>query len=279
MKIVHISDIHINADPVAGSDTVTAFRQCLAHVEKHHGAADLVVISGDLTHHGRLESYRKLHELLASSPLRPVLMLGNHDHRETFLSVFPDTQRDENGYVQAVRDVGGHRAIFLDTNLVANHSGRLGPRRMAWLADRLADARRDGLPVLLFLHHHPVAIGVLATDIIGLVQKKAFAEMLRENRDIVRHVFFGHCHMSLSGSIEGVPFSAPRSTSHPGWPEFEGRLAYGHGPIEPSYNLVLIDGGTVVVHTIEYRLEDRIVWEPLTGGPADSVTVPPGSRG
>jgi Icc protein len=276
MKLVHISDIHINADPVAGTDSVAEFAACLAHVEKRHGNADAVVISGDLTHHGQRHSYLRLSEMLAASPLKPFLMLGNHDHRDTFREIFPQAETDENGYVQYVRDIAGHRLVFLDTNLVSNHSGRLGPRRQAWLDARLDEAARDSLPVLLFMHHNPVTIGVLATDIIGLVQKKEFAAILRKHRDTVRHVFFGHCHMSLSGSIEGVPFSAPRSTSHPGWPEFEGRLAYGHGPIEPSYNVALIDRSSVVVHTIDYRLDDRIDWEPLTGGDAGTVTVPPG---
>jgi Icc protein len=276
MKLVHISDIHINADPVAGTDSVAEFAACLAHVEKRHGNADAVVISGDLTHHGQRHSYVRLREMLAASPLQPFLMLGNHDHRDTFREIFPQVETDESGYVQYVRDIAGHRLVFLDTNLVSNHSGRLGPRRQAWLDARLEEAARDSLQVLLFMHHNPVTIGVLATDIIGLVQKKEFAAILRKHRDTVRHVFFGHCHMSLSGSIEGVPFSAPRSTSHPGWPEFEGRLAYGHGPIEPSYNVALIDRNSVVVHTIDYRLDDRIVWEPLTGGDAGTVTVPPG---
>lgn len=275
MKLVHISDIHINAEPIGGTDSVAAFAACLAHVEKRHADADLVVISGDLTHHGRRENYEKLREMLEASVLDPVLMIGNHDHRETFKQVFPDAPVDDDGHIQQALEVDGHLAVFLDTNLAGNHSGRLGPRRLAWLSARLDEAERERMPVLLFMHHHPVQIGVLATDILALVQKKEFATIVRRYRDTIRHIFFGHCHMTLSGSIEGVAFSAPRSTSHPGWPEFEGRLAYGHGPIEPSYNLVLIDGSSVVVHTIDYRLDDLIEWEPLTGGAAGSVTVPP----
>ncbi|MDP3895839.1 MAG: phosphodiesterase [Mesorhizobium sp.] len=277
MKLVHISDIHINADPIGGADTIAAFAACLAHVEKRHGDADAVVITGDLTHHGQRHSYVRLREMLDAWPTKPFLMIGNHDHRDTFREIFPEVEADVNGYIQYVRDVAGHRLVFLDTNLVGNHSGRLGPRRQAWLAARLSEAARDGLPVLLFLHHNPLPIGVLATDILALVQRKEFAAILRAHRDTVRHIFFGHCHMSLSGSLEGIPFSAPRSTSHPGWPEFEGRLAYGHGSIEPSYNLALIDNDNIVVHTIEYRLDDRIEWEPLTGGGTGSVTVPPGA--
>ncbi len=276
MKIVHISDIHLNVDPVVGADTAAAFAACLSHVEKRHADAELVVISGDLSHHGRREADETLRGMLDASPLDPVLMIGNHDHRETFLEVFPGTPVDGDGHVQQVREAGGHRLIFLDTNVPGNHSGRLCPRRQAWLSAQLDEAERAQMPALIFMHHHPVQIGVLATDIIALVQKKEFCAIVRRYRDTIRHIFFGHCHMSLSGSIEGVPFSAPRSTSHPGWPEFEGRLAYGHGPIEPSYNLVLIDASSVVVHTIEYRLDEKIEWEPLTGGEAGSVTVPPG---
>lgn len=276
MKLVHISDIHINADPVAGADTVANFAACMAHVSKRHADADAVIISGDLTHHGQRRSYDKLRDMLAGWDMRPLLMIGNHDHRRTFLDVFPETETDGDGHVQYIRDVAGHRLVVLDTNLEGNHSGRLGPRRQAWLTARLAEAKADGVPVLLFMHHNPVQIGVLATDILALVQKREFAAILAAHPGVVRHVFFGHCHMNISGSIGGVPFSAAGSTSHPGWPEFEGRLAYGHGPIEPSYDVALIDAGSVVVHTIQFRLDDRIEWEPLTGSEGGSVTVPPG---
>ena len=278
MKIVQISDIHINADPIAGADSVAAFEACMAHVEKRHGNADVVVISGDLTHHGQRHSYEKLRLMLDAWAIKPLLMIGNHDHRDTFREIFPETETDEHGHIQYVRDIGGHRLIFLDTNIVANHTGRLGPRRQAWLTAQLERAAADKLPALIFMHHNPVNSGVLAVDILGLVQKREFSAILRAHRDTVRHIFFGHCHMQLSGSIEGVPFSAANSISHPSWPHFDGRLAYGHGPIEPSYNVALVDKSSIVVHTIEFRLEDQIEWEPLTGGDAGTVTVPPGAR-
>ena len=64
MKLIHISDIHINPEPVCGLDPVENFRRCLAHVEVNHADADRVVITGDLTHHGREESYRLLAAML-----------------------------------------------------------------------------------------------------------------------------------------------------------------------------------------------------------------------
>jgi hypothetical protein len=42
MKIVHISDIHINAEPILGLDPVESFRECQAHVEEYQTDADKV---------------------------------------------------------------------------------------------------------------------------------------------------------------------------------------------------------------------------------------------
>ena len=68
MKLVHLSDIHINADPIAGSDTVAEFAAALAHIQKRHADADAVVISGDLTHHGQHDSYVRLRAMLDELP-------------------------------------------------------------------------------------------------------------------------------------------------------------------------------------------------------------------
>jgi hypothetical protein len=35
MKLVHISDIHINAEPILGHDSIANFKACLAYVEAH----------------------------------------------------------------------------------------------------------------------------------------------------------------------------------------------------------------------------------------------------
>ena len=66
MKLVHISDIHIHPQPILGYDPIANFQGCMDHVSTHNDDADLVIISGDLTHHGQPDSYAKLAEMLAS---------------------------------------------------------------------------------------------------------------------------------------------------------------------------------------------------------------------
>jgi 3',5'-cyclic AMP phosphodiesterase CpdA len=260
MKLVHLSDVHIHGEPVGGSDPVERFRSCLSHVEKHFPDADAIVVTGDLTHDGQTASYERLDELLAGTSLKLHLLLGNHDHRGRFRAIFRDHPADENGFIQYVADAGGHRLIMLDTCEPGTHAGHLCEKRLDWLSARLQEARRDAMPVLLFMHHNPVEVGVWAADVLNLIDETAIREIRRRNRDVVRHVFFGHTHYSLSGALEGIPFSAPRSTNHPVWPEIGDRRRAGFGPIAPNYNVALIRDGSLVVHTIDFMLEDEISW-------------------
>ncbi len=275
MKLIHISDIHIHDEPILGQDPVENFRACLAHVREHHGDADHVVITGDLTHHGRRGSYAKLRRMLDGLDPAPRLMIGNHDDRATFRSVFPEVPVNPDGYVQYVEDTPAGRFVYLDTMAPGTHAGHYGPDRQDWLRVTLAAARADGQPAFIFMHHHPCPVGSRSADMIGLVEGPAFRALLSEYRDTVRNVFFGHCHFTLSGSVCGIAMSAPRSTNHPNAPDLHNRNAVGFGPLAPTYNICLLETDSVVVHSIDFRLEPLLEWVPLEAdGWIDEKTVP-----
>jgi 3',5'-cyclic AMP phosphodiesterase CpdA len=260
VKLIHITDIHIQDDKILGQAPIANFTACLAHVETHHRDADRVVITGDLTHHGFRHSYAQLREIVMASPLEPRLLLGNHDDRATFRAVFPEAPIDPAGFVQYVEDTPAGRFLYLDTLEPGTHAGRYCDDRQLWLAQELERARADGRPVYLFMHHHPCPIGAPASDMIGLLDGAPVRALLSGYRDIVRHIFFGHCHSTLSGSVCGIPMSAPRSTNHPNAQDLGGRAAIGIGPLAPTYNVVLIGEESVVVHTIDFLAEAELDW-------------------
>jgi 3',5'-cyclic AMP phosphodiesterase CpdA len=263
VKLIHISDIHIHDQEILGSDPIANFKACLAHVESEHRDADRVVITGDLTHHGRRASYETLREILAGSALSPRLLIGNHDDRETFRAVFPEVPVDANGYVQYSEDTVAGRFLYMDTVAPGTHAGRYGPDRQAWLSGELARARSDRRPVYVFMHHHPCPVGTRSADMIGLIEGPSVRRLLAAYRDIVRHVFFGHCHFSLSGSFAGIPMSAPRSTNHPNAPDLVDRGAVAFGPLAANYNVVLIEDDSTVVHTVDFLVEPDLQWIAL----------------
>ena len=255
MKLIHITDIHLSHEgtEVLGSDPGRNLAQCLAHVSANHADAALCVVTGDLAHWGERAAYDHLRARLDGFPLPVRLMIGNHDDRATFLDAFPESPVDPNGYVQWSEETGAGRFLYLDTVEPLTHAGHYGPDRQAWLRAELAAAGET--PCYLFMHHNPMPIGIAAPDAIGLTDTGPFRQILREHAGIVRHVFFGHCHMPMSGTIEGIPFASLRGTNHHSWQDFSGGAKLKQADLTPLYNVVLIDGATCVVHSIDYSYD------------------------
>ena len=57
MKIVHLSDTHINTKILYNIDAQDRFRLALNHIKNNHSDADHFMITGDLTNFGDNESY------------------------------------------------------------------------------------------------------------------------------------------------------------------------------------------------------------------------------
>lgn len=260
MKLIHISDIHIHDQKILGHDSVANFKACMSHVDDCNGGADLVVISGDLTHHGKPSSYALLRNMLDGWSFCPLLMMGNHDNRQNFHAAFPDTPTDDHGFVQYAHDTDLGRFLLLDTAQAGTHAGRYCDNRQHWLRKHLDEAVQKNLPVYLVMHHNPVEVGIANADDIGLMDGPEFREILVQYRAAIRHIFFGHCHYVLSGSVCGIPFSAPRGTSHPCAPDFSGIDRMGYGDLSPTYNVCLLTEHSTVVHSIDFLKEDSLVW-------------------
>ncbi|WP_422370629.1 metallophosphoesterase [Hoeflea sp.] len=269
MKLVHISDIHLNPHPILGLDPIANFRSCLAYVEQHDTDAGKIVITGDLTHFGTRESYRELEDILAESKLQgqlaPRLLIGNHDDREMFASVFGESPRDENGFVQWTEDTPAGLFVYLDTVDQGRHGGRYCEERMEWLGRVLDGVREKGRRAYLFMHHNPVRVHVANADIIGIINEREFQAFLHSYNDVIAHMFFGHCHYTLSGAFRGIPYSAPRSTNHACWPDFSGQInRMGHGDLSPNYNVCFLNEDSTVVHTIDFLDAGKVQWEVET---------------
>ncbi|MDP2122458.1 MAG: metallophosphoesterase [Hoeflea sp.] len=265
MKLVHISDIHINPEPILGLDPIANFKKCLAYVEAHDHDADRVVITGDLTHYGQEESYRELARILAGSSLKeklaPRLMIGNHDNRETFASVFTHTNRDDAGFIQWTEVTPAGLFVYMDTVDAGRHGGLYCESRMAWLTQVLKGARAAAQRAYLFMHHNPVRVHVANADVIGIFNERELQTLLREYNDTVAHLFFGHCHYTLSGAVAGIPYSAPRSTNHTCWPDFTGQInRMGYGDLAPSYNVCFLGEDNTVVHSIDFLDAGKVKW-------------------
>ena len=214
MRIALFTDLHYRQElPSEAIDPDDSLAAGLAHAVKH-GNPDHIVFCGDVTHVGDERSYLQLKERLATLATPYTLLIGNHDRREVFQKFFPDTARDNNGFVQSVMDVEGHRLIFLDTlnappyDYPRYHMGHLCEARLNWLSDQLAGA--GDRACIIFMHHPPHDTGIVAMDALKLTNGEQFYERILPYNN-VKHIICGHVHRTISGSYKGIPFSTFKS--------------------------------------------------------------------
>jgi 3',5'-cyclic-AMP phosphodiesterase len=215
MKIIQLTDTHLMPSGVVvnGVDPEKQLRAAADDILEKHADADLMVITGDLCNYGDLEAYEMLRDILAPMPFEVRLMLGNHDDRRNFKTVFPHHPSDESGYIQSYMDTDFGRLLFLDSHEHGMIGGMYGEDRLAWLDAALAGA--GDLPVTVFIHHPPIETGLAHFEKIGMHDDGAIMLRLGRHSAGVRHIVFGHIHVPLSGtSAEGVAFSSGQACAH-----------------------------------------------------------------
>ncbi len=254
MKIIHITDTHIvpEGETIFGLDPAERLGAVIDDVRARHADADLVVISGDLADRGDDVSYKRFGSLLEHLPMPVRLMIGNHDSRANFAACFPDTTVDEAGFVQSVFDLpdGGGRLLFLDTNEPGWSGGRYCDQRLAWLTARLEEA--DERPAYVFMHHPPFSLGVPHFEKIILAEPERLLQVLESHKGGVRHLFFGHVHIPVSGvSSAGIPFTAGRGCNHQIVLDLiEADCTWAGGG--PNYNIIVIRPEAMFVHAFDF---------------------------
>ncbi|WP_349963100.1 phosphodiesterase [Rhizobium sp. ZPR3] len=201
MIIAHLSDLHIRkADrglAFGRIDTTALAEKAIEKIEGLRPRPDIVVITGDLTDCGRLEEYQHLRAMLDRLSMPVHLVLGNHDVRANFLSVFPEKQSKikDFAFVQECGEYENLRVIGLDTLVAGEGHGELCAPRLQWLRERLSE--RPDTPTIILTHHAPFKIGSEFYDTVRLTAgSDALKEIVEANKQIVRFLC-GHHHRAI----------------------------------------------------------------------------------
>lgn len=252
MKIIHISDIHLTipGEEMGGLDPHARFARALADITRNHPDADRVVVTGDLAHWGEKPAYEALKTALADLTIPVRLMIGNHDDRATFLSVFSDHPTDTQGFINHAETLHGVRMIYLDSVGHKTHAGHFCAARCDWLEAELARAER----ARIFLHHNPMPLGLPATDKIALVpeDRPRFEALLRTYGARIDYIHFGHVHAPIHGRFAGVPFASVPSTGNQSLPDLAETELLKGAPMDPAYFVLMINGDDTTIHQIPF---------------------------
>lgn len=212
MLVAQITDVHLGFDP-DNPDEYNRQRldRTLATLKALTPRPDLLLVTGDIADNGEDKvSYTRFRDAIAGLPFPVRPAMGNHDSRDAFLEIFPDTQVAD-GYIQYAIEDFPVRILVLDTLETGRHGGGYDAVRAAWLEARLAEA--PGRPTLLVLHHPPIETG------LSWMTENPEAEWVLRLRPIVEAhpnilaMITGHLHRPLVTRWAGTMLAVCPSTA------------------------------------------------------------------
>jgi 3',5'-cyclic AMP phosphodiesterase CpdA len=175
----------------------------MAYLDRLAGPIDAVVVTGDLTDHGRPDEYAHLRTILPTR--HPVLTVpGNHDtraaYREVLLGDVPAA-----GPVNRVAYAGGAAFLLVDSTVPGEGRGELAGETVDWLAATLDQTA--GRPAFVCVHHPPVVLHSPYVDEIRLFGAERLAAAIQRHPDVVA-VLCGHAHTGAATTFAGRPLLA-----------------------------------------------------------------------
>ncbi|AGZ46227.1 phosphodiesterase [Actinoplanes friuliensis] len=237
--IAQLSDSHITTGPLSGGPAA-GLQLALARVMALDPRPDCVVITGDLTDHGRPDEYAALREIIGSFPLPLHLTTGNHDDRVALLDVF-------GGEAYYLVEYPEFTVVALDSLIPGSPAGELGAEQLAWLDQVLG--RRPGMPVLIGLHHPPVPVGIRFLDNMRLRDGETLREVVSGHSNVVR-VMAGHVHRTITTGFAGSLLTIAPSLWRQAGLLFNSDEPPGYLAEPTGFLLHMIDGPDCVTHTV-----------------------------
>ncbi|WP_419905315.1 phosphodiesterase [Kiloniella sp.] len=209
LKSIWMSDPHFSHEgDVLGHNPRVRIEAAVSYVNAHHSDSSFCFISGDMVNRGTVADYNALAAYLDKLKVPFLPMVGNHDDRELFRSTFslPDTCMVD--FIQYSVQTDEGLFVCLDTQKSGSDAGEFCEIRRDWLRKVLAEAADT--PVYLFMHHPPMKLGLPMQDTENMENGEAFLQLLAEYSN-VEHLFIGHVHRPITGTVKGIPFATMRS--------------------------------------------------------------------
>ncbi|MHA6618024.1 metallophosphoesterase [Pseudonocardia sp. DLS-67] len=205
--LVQLTDLHVVADGEelpSGVDTAAVLEEALRAVEDAAMRPAALVLTGDLTEHGRPAQYRRLRAIVEPAAARLgaplVYVAGNHDDRAALREHLLDEPPSTGPLDHTVR-VGDVRIVVLDSTVPGHPHGALAAGQLDRLRAELAEPAPAG--TVLALHHPPLPSAAPLAASIPLLRREDLAAAVAGTD--VRLVLAGHTHVVSAGTLGGVP--------------------------------------------------------------------------
>ena len=201
-SLIQISDCHID-DLVEsmGVDTHANLTSVISVVAKHN--CDALLITGDLTHNGTLNSYQLLQKMLIPIKSDIVVLSGNHDQIDNLNQVF-------SKQLASKFSLGDWEIIIIDSTQASKTSGYVSKQALDQLDQDLQDSKAKYN--IIALHHPIVSMQSNWDDSLSLENADELFNVMNKYPKI-KAVLWGHAHQASEFNNNDVVLISCPSTA------------------------------------------------------------------
>lgn len=211
LNSIWMTDLHfITQGLVRGADPRKNLSAAISHINQHYADHEFCIISGDLVNLETAEVYNALKGQLDELKIPYFPMVGNDDNRELLRSTLPLPANCMADFIQYSISTDEGLMLCLDTLKDGEVTGELCPTRLEWLERELDGAQNK--PVFIFLHHPPMDLELPMLDPLKMQNGDEFLDLIARYNN-VKHLFIGHVHRAISGTVRGIPFCTMNAIS------------------------------------------------------------------
>lgn len=259
MKVIFLTDTHITTSGALwGLDPTARLQAAIADINQHHADAAAVVVLGDITDRGDPASYQLAKQLFDTLQMPYHLLAGNHDNRANLQAVFGMQQ---SAFIQTRVELPAATFLLLDTvdKDHATDAGEFCQTRGQWLQRELETPRADAQPhpVILCMHHHPLAVD-LPEDRIRLLNPEHLVAAIVRAKQPISFIVCGHGHANFAANWCGAPLAMLRATVQQGYFTSANDAAFSYTHAQPFYGVMQVLPQGIVLHYHSYLDCERV---------------------
>lgn len=199
MNIVQISDFHLfkNRDmKLNGYNTYECLESVVNDIiNEVELDANAVYITGDISEDRSVASYQLALEQIERIGLPIYYLAGNHDDSDELDTVFKSSV-----LVSAEKSVvfNGWDLIKIDTVKKGHDSGFITDDEKHYVRQRIMQSKSAN--IALFMHHHPLKVGIPIVDACKLSDEEFIKNLIIEHPRL-KSVICGHAHTLYSEKV------------------------------------------------------------------------------
>jgi len=209
VKVIQFTDCHLGpmeSETLLGLNTDQSLEDVLQLIQQNEPQIDQLLCTGDVASAGHTDGYYRFHQMLRRYFPQPLAWLpGNHDSAEIMAASAKKLSIESR-----LVEIGNWLIVMLDSSVPGHVHGHLESSELDYLSYVLSH-NHDNKPVMICLHHQPVAVGSEWVDQYIVHNANALFELV-DSYPQIKIISWGHVHQEFVGKRNHVALFATPST-------------------------------------------------------------------